>query len=48
MPWQEDVSQKVLVSNPGAGKGFLCCNISVEVYFYSYLVVSFVHQISVS
>ena len=31
MPWQEDASQKVVGSNPSAGKGIFAQEISVKV-----------------
>ena len=44
MPWQEEMSWKVVGSNPGAGKGFFSREISIKVNLWHHLVVEFVHN----
>ena len=41
-PWQEEMSWKVVGSNPGAGKGFFSRETSIKVYLWHHLVVEFV------
>ena len=43
MPWQEEMSWKVVGSNPGAGKGFFSREISIKVNLWHHLVVEYVH-----
>ena len=43
MPRQEEMSWKVVGSNPGAGKGFFSRETSIKVYLWHHLVVEFVH-----
>ena len=42
MPWQEDMSLKVVVSSPNTSKGFFYHEISVKVQFRDHLFMEFV------
>ena len=48
MPWQEDASQKVGGSNPGADRRIFLVKIFVEVCLYDNTGLKYEHFISVS